>query len=106
MKTLELEIPKNKINKQEANQNGYLGINKYDGMPNNPVKFKNWNEYKEWKFKIYGKEMPEEYLDLNRFETIPALDEALAETDEPEVFHTMEEYKAAVQRWLEEDEDD
>jgi len=90
METIELEIPKNKIKKQENIQNGFLGINKYDGMPNNPVKFKNWNEYKEWKFKIYGEDIPEKYLDLNRFETIPALDEALAEPDGP-AFDNMED---------------
>jgi len=101
--TVEVKTVKNKIKNQEANQNGYLDINKYDGMPNNPVKFKNWNEYKEWKFKIYGKEMPEEYLDLNRFETIPALDRALEEPNEGP-FNSVEElFEHIYATW---DEDD
>jgi len=101
--TVEVKAVKNKIKKQENIQNGFLGINKYDGMPNNPVKFKNWNEYKEWKFKIYGKEMPEEYLDLNRFETIPALDRALEEPTEGP-FNSVEElFEHIYATW---DEDD
>ena len=107
--TVEVKTVKNKIKKQEANQanqNGYLGINKYDGMPNNPVKFKNWNEYKEWKYKIYGKDMPEKYLALNRFETIPALDRDLEEIEngEVETCNTWEEFVELMKKWDEEND--
>jgi len=104
METVELEKIKNKIKKQENIQNGFLSINQYDGMPNNPVKFKNWDEYKKWKYEIYGEVIPEKYLDLNRFETIPALDKALASGFEPETCNSWEEYTELMKKWDEEDD--
>ena len=99
METLTLEISKKNKTKQE-----YLDINEYDGMPNNPVKFKSWDEYKQWKYEIYGEDVPEKYLDLNRFETIPALDKALAEP-EGQIYTNYEDFrKDLYEDWYEEDD--
>ena len=95
METLTLKTAKNKINEE------HLDINKYDGMPNNPVKFKSWDEYKKWKYEIYGEDVPEKYLDLNRFETIPALDKALAEPSGP-AFDNMKDLIKYVHNSLDE----
>ena len=46
----------------------------------------------------------EKYIDLNQYKSIPALDEALAEPDEPEVFHTWEEYIDWQNKFLNEDD--
>ena len=44
----------------------------------------------------------ENMLDLSQYETIPALDEALAESEEPEVSNTWEEYLDTMKKWKEE----
>ena len=46
--------------------------------------------------------IPSESVDSNQCDIISALDRAIAETDEPEVFNTFEEYKVAVQGWKKE----
>ena len=44
----------------------------------------------------------ENNLDLSQYETIPALDRALAESEEPEVSNTWEEYLDTMKKWKEE----
>ncbi len=107
METLEIKTTKGKIN-----QNGYIDLSKCNDIsvlltPNEPKKFKSWDEYIEWKNKTLGEDVVEEYLDLNRFETIPALDRALAEIDNGECSlpMTFEEYLEETKRWFEEDEE-
>ena len=94
---------------QEKIKEKYIDLNKYniDSVlvdSNEPERFRNWDEYIEWKNKNLGEDVVEEYLDLNRFETIPALDRALASGFEPEVCKTLEEYIALMKKWDEEDD--
>ncbi len=46
------------------------------------------------------------YLDLSKYDRIPALDRAIAEPDEPEEFYTIEEYIRWQNSFLNENEDE
>ena len=46
------------------------------------------------------------YVDLSKYDRIPALDIAIASGLEPEVCNSWEEYIALMKKWDEEEEDD
>ena len=46
--------------------------------------------------------IPSDYIDLNQYDSIPALDRAIASGFEPEVCNSWEEYVTLMKKWKEE----